>query len=119
MVIIYKIEFGNFIYFGSTKQLLCKRKGRHNQNLRDGYPQKLYVTARENNIEKLELIKLCECGDDERLLIENKYIQESTDKIILNSRLAHAAIDRRREIRRNYEASDRGKLMRKIRENKI
>jgi len=77
------------------------------------------VTARENNIEKLELIKLCECGDDERLLIENKYIEGSTDKIILNSRLAYADIDRKREQNRNYMNSEKGKLMRKIRENKI
>jgi hypothetical protein len=111
---IYKIEFDNYIYYGSTKQLLCKRQSRHNYNLRNNYKQKLYQIANKNNIEKLNCILLEECEEIERYYIENKYIKNNNDKIILNDRLAFANEERKKETNKNYRHSEKGKIQKKI-----
>jgi len=110
---IYKIEFDNYIYYGSTKQLLCKRQSRHNYNLRNNYKQKLYQIANENNIKKLNCILLEECEEIERYYIENKYIKNNNNKIILNDRLAFASKERKKEINKKYSQSEKGKLSKK------
>ena len=111
---IYKIEFDNYIYYGSTKQLLSIRQNRHNHNLRNNYKQKLYQIANKNNIEKLNCILLEECEEIERYYIENKYIKNNKDKIILNDRLAFASKERKKEIKKNYRQSEKGKLQKKM-----
>ena len=108
---IYKIEFDNYIYYGSTKQkLLSQRQSRHNYNLKHNPKQKLYKIANENNIEKLNCILLEECEEIERYYIENKYIKNNNDKIILNDRLAFANEERKKEIKKKYAQSEKGKI---------
>ena len=117
---IYKIEFLNYIYYGSTKQkYLSTRQARHNHNLKHNPKQKIYNVAKENNIEKLICELICECSEDDRLNKENEFIQDENDKIILNDRVAYSDIDRKREQKRRYEASEKGKHKRKLRESKF
>ncbi len=110
MVKIYKIEFGDYIYFGSTKQkYLSSRQSRHNHNLKHKPVQRIYKVAKENNISKLICELICECDADERLLKENELIQQSSDKTILNDRLAFCDEERKREIYMKYARSEKGK----------
>ena len=114
MVKIYKIEFGNYIYFGSTKQAyLTRRQSRHNYNLKHDPKQKLYRVAIEQNIHKLNCILLCECEDDERLKKENELIIGTTDKIILNERLALSDSHTVKMNNLKYSKSEKGKLQKK------
>ena len=113
MIKIYKIEFGDYIYYGSTKQKkLCKRQSRHNENLKNNSSQKLYRKARENNINKLICVLLFECNEEERFKKENDLIQGNVDKILLNERLAYVdperRLERHREINKKYYSSEKG-----------
>ena len=114
---IYKIEFNDCIYFGSTKQKLSKRQSGHNFNLKNKPNQKLYQEAIKNGIDKLECILICECSDEERYLKENELIKNTTDKIVLNMVDAIKDIEKRKEWNRNYQQSEKRKEYKKIYNN--
>ena len=101
---IYKIEFGDYIYYGSTKQMLCQRQSRHNCNLRDlTMKQNLYVKAREYGIKKLILIQIDECDEKDTPLIEERYIISPITKIVLNTRIPNSCRERKNKINREYK----------------
>jgi predicted peroxiredoxin len=107
---IYKIEFNDCVYFGSTKQkYLSSREARHNYNLKHCPVQKLYQEAIKQGIEKLECKLVYECSNEERLLKETELIKNTKDKIILNDRLAFCDLERRKQINRKYAMTERGK----------
>ncbi len=111
---IYKIEFGDYIYYGSTKQKkISQRQSRHNYNLRHNPKQPLYKQAKESGVEKLICEVICECNDEERFILENTFIRECP-KICLNDRCANLTpeeqIQRRVESRRKYVKTEKGKL---------
>ena len=78
MGIIYKIEIGEDLYIGSTKQKLNQRQTKHNQGLNNpndkNYNGYLYKFCREKKIEKIicELLETVE--DTELVLLEQEYI---------------------------------------------
>lgn len=107
---IYKIEFNNYIYFGSTKQkYLSRRESRHNYNLKHCPVQKLYQEAIKNGIDKLECQLICECSHEERLLKETELIKNTKDKISLNERFAFCDLERKKQTKRKYAMSELGK----------
>ena len=80
MGFIYKIEIGEDLYIGSTKQkYLCDRQKLHNHDLnnphRKNYNLLLYKFCREKKVKKIicELIEEVENG--ELLLLEQEYIK--------------------------------------------
>lgn len=101
---VYKIEIGDKIYYGSTKQQLCKRQSRHNWNLRNNPKQLLYKTCIEENIEKIICIGLYD-GDDYKEK-EQEYIR---DNMSLNMRHSILSIERKKETREKYLQSEKGK----------
>ena len=101
---VYKIEINDKIYYGSTKQQLCKRQSRHNYNLRNNPIQLLYKTCIEENIEKIICIELYD-GDDYKEK-EQSYIKNN---ISLNMRHSISSIERKKETHKKYIDSEKGK----------
>ena len=84
--IIYKIEFNDYIYIGSTVNFK-KRCSDHNHRLNnetDKSHLQLYTTARENGINQLILIQLEECNIDDRFIREQYYIDLNKNNKLLN-----------------------------------
>ena len=85
MATIYKIEVGEYIYYGSTKQRLCQRQDRHNESLRNGKKNyKIYQKCRELNINKIKCIEIEKCKLEERNTREGYYIRICNKDILLN-----------------------------------
>ena len=84
--IIYKIEFGDYLYVGSSKQkYLSQRQGNHNSRLRENKRQHfLYKKCRELGIEKIECIFIKNFYYD---TIEELVQEEEKYRIMLNSNL--------------------------------
>ena len=79
MGFIYKIEVGEELYVGSTKQkYLCRRQGQHNKILNNSkykdYNIYLYRFCREHNIEKIICELIEEVDNTELVLLEQEYI---------------------------------------------
>ena len=72
MCSIYKIDFNDCVYYGSTKLKLSQRQNHHNYNLKNRPNARLYKEAIKQGIEKLECVLVCECSNEERLLKENE-----------------------------------------------
>lgn len=85
MATIYKIEFDEYIYIGSTKDMK-QRQSRHNYVLNGNTDRshfRLYTTAREKGINCFELITIEECSIDDRFNREQHYIDvNNTDKLL-------------------------------------
>ena len=80
MGFIYKIEIGEDLYIGSTKQkYLCQRQSRHNHDLNNphskDYNSPLYKFCREHNVEKIICELLETVKDSELRIIEQEYIK--------------------------------------------
>jgi len=84
--IIYKIEFGDYLYIGSTKQkYLSTRQGNHNFRLRENKRQNfLYKKCRELGIEKIECNFIKNFYYD---TIEELVQEEEKYRIMLNANL--------------------------------
>ena len=100
MGFIYKIEIGEDLYIGSTKEkYLCQRQKRHNHGLNNpnsnDYNIPLYRFCREKKVEKIicELIEKVE--NDELLLLEQEYINMLEPS--LNSQRAYRTIEEHKE----------------------
>ena len=106
MGIVYQIIVGDRKYYGSTNQMLCKRQGRHNDNLRNQPNQLLYRTAIENNITKLICEKIYE-GDD-YLEYENNCIENDIN--CLNMRRSKGSEETRKQSNKKWRQSAKGKL---------
>lgn len=113
---IYKIEFNDCVYFGSTKQKLSRRQNEHNFRLKNNPKQKLYQEAIKQGIEKLECILICECSNEERYLKENELIKTATDKILLNSILAIEDKEKKKQYNKEYREKHREELKAKNKE---
>ena len=79
MGFIYKIEIGEDLYIGSTKEkYLCQRQKRHNHGLNNpnsnDYNIPLYRFCREKKVEKIICELIEEADNNELLLLEQKYI---------------------------------------------
>lgn len=111
---IYKIEFNDCVYFGSTKLKLIERQYQHNSRLKNRPTTRLYKEAIKNGIEKLECVLVCECSNEERYLKENEFIKNTTDKILLNTNLAIEDKEKTKEKKRQYYQTDQGKEIRRI-----
>lgn len=114
---IYKIEFNDFVYYGSTKQkLLSSRQAKHNYNLKHNPKQLLYSKAKDLGIDKLICKLICECNDLDRIEIENNLIN-SSKKECLNSRRVPYTEEERKikkiESNKKYYQSEKGKQKRK------
>ena len=119
---IYKIEFNDYIYYGSTKQqYLSRRQARHNHNLRHNPNQLLYRKANEEGIEKLVCELVCECEEHERLEMEDGLIV-ACDRQSLNERRAtlteEEKIQRKKESNQRYEKTEKGKYMKSLRDKR-
>ena len=78
--VIYKIEINeNDIYVGSTTQMLCKRQGQHNSDLKEYQNRKLYKSCIENNIDKIKCIWIADVeynSNAELRMVEEQYRTE-------------------------------------------
>lgn len=87
MATIYKIEFDEYIYIGSTVNMKCRQR-QHNHALRQNktihHKSALYATARENGINCIEMIELEECSIDDRFIREQHYIDLNKGDKLLN-----------------------------------
>lgn len=87
MATIYKIEFDEYIYIGSTKDMK-ERKRYHNYALRKNktihHKSRLYTIAREKGKKELELIAIEECSIDDRFIREQHYIDVNAGDKLLN-----------------------------------
>ena len=84
MATIYKIEVGEFIYYGSTKQKLYLRQASHNCTLKENSNRKLYNKCRELNINKIKCIKIENCKKEDRFIREDYYINNANKEYLLN-----------------------------------
>lgn len=75
MAHIYKIEVGDCLYIGSTKDMK-QRQYRHNSDIRIGTNYPIYNYCRENGIHKVELIDLEYVDIEDRFIVEQYYIDE-------------------------------------------
>tara|TARA_R110000824_G_scaffold27294_1_gene92875 strand:+ start:685 stop:1185 length:501 start_codon:yes stop_codon:yes gene_type:complete len=105
--IIYKIEFGNDLYVGSTKcYYLCERQAIHNSDYRnDKYVTKLlHKKAKENNIDKLKCIFICNFYFN---TIEELRQEEEKYRIELNATLntnkSFTTEEQKKEYQKKYE----------------
>ena len=96
--IIYKIEFNENLYVGSTIDL-HKRQIKHNSDYRKTKNYKLYEKAREYNIEEIELILLEEIEFED---IDELRIKEEEYRIKLNANLNEIACYRNDESYKEY-----------------
>ena len=106
MGIVYQIIVGDKKYYGSTIQMLCKRQGRHNENLRNNSKQVLYKSAIEKNITKLICEKIYE-GDD-YLDYENNCIENDIN--CLNMRRSKGSEETRKQSNKKWQQSAKGKI---------
>ena len=119
---IYKIEFNDCIYYGSTKQkYLSSRQSRHNHNLKHNPKQLLYSKANEQGIKNLVCELICTCNDSDRFKIENDLIN-SCEKECLNDRKANYTEEERKEKKKEnnkrYNQTDKGKYKKAIRDKR-
>lgn len=103
--IIYKIEFENEIYIGSTsKKYLCMRQAEHNNNLKNKPHQKLYKKCIENKIDKIKCIWVADIKydtNDEKRMIEEKYRKEMN--ATMNSVKCYRSLEEKKEDwKKNY-----------------
>jgi hypothetical protein len=106
--IIYKIEFYENLYVGSTINLI-KRQSKHNSNYKIGKLNiKLYETARENNIEKIECILLEEIEFDDIGELRKK---EEEYRVKLNANLNEKACFQSEEERKEYYEKKRDEIL--------
>ena len=85
--IIYKIEFGDYLYVGSTKSYyLSDRQSVHNDDLRKnkGKNRLINIKAKENGIDFLKCIFICNFYFD---TIEELRQEEEKYRIMLNANL--------------------------------
>ena len=76
MYFIYKIQFGDYIYIGSTKDI-NRRQYEHTYELRKGRKDwPLYNLARENGINYIECVEIEQVEEHERYTTEQYYIDE-------------------------------------------
>jgi hypothetical protein len=108
MGIIYKIQIGDLIYYGSTIQLLSRRQARHNHNLKHNPIQLIYKECIEQNISKIicEIVEIC--NNNQIKERENFYIKNCNNS--LNMRDALLTEQRKKETNKKYYQSEKGKL---------
>ncbi len=102
--IIYKIEIGQELYIGSTREILIERERKHNYMLKNKNIVKLYETCRTNNINKITLIEIEKVkveNKKELFIIEQKYINELQPT--LNMCKAHRTEEERKEHQKEYD----------------
>ena len=109
---IYKIEFGEYIYVGSTIQKLCERQKDHNYNLRtEKIKYKLYEVAREKNIGEIECILLKQVEFEE---VENLRKTEEEYRVKLNANLnvvaCYLSEEGKKEQKKEYREQNRDKI---------
>jgi hypothetical protein len=76
MYFIYKIQFKDYIYIGSTKDM-TRRQYEHNYELRKGRKDwPVYNLARENGFNYIECVEIEQVEDHERYTTEQYYIDE-------------------------------------------
>jgi len=119
---IYKIEFNDYVYYGSTKQkYLSVRQARHNHNLKHNPKQLLYKKAIEEGIDKIVCELICECEEHERFEIENRLIVACVKKS-LNERRAKLTEEeskqRKKESKKRYNQTEKGKYMKSLRDKR-
>ena len=87
MYYIYKIQFADYIYIGSTRSI-TDRQYEHNYELRrqrKDWP--LYKIAREQGIKFIECVEIEEVEEHERYTAEQYHLDEySNTYIVLNGR---------------------------------
>jgi hypothetical protein len=109
MGIIYKIQIGDLVYYGSTIQYyLSTRQARHNHNLKHNPIQLIYKECINQNISKIicELVETC--NNKQIKERENFYIQNCNNS--LNMRYALLTEQRKKETQKKYYQSEKGKL---------
>jgi predicted GIY-YIG superfamily endonuclease len=104
MAYIYKIEIGDYIYYGSTTDIK-RRQREHNCKLksRDYY---LYQKCRELNILKIKCIQIEKCKEDNRIEREGYYIRNCNKDILLNKQIAGST---RKETQKIYRDNNKDK----------
>jgi len=88
MATIYKIEVGEFIYYGSTKKKLIHRQTNHNTKLKNNSTFPIYKKCRDLNIEKIKCIEIEKCKLEDRFIREGYYIRNCNKDILLNYQTA-------------------------------
>ena len=73
--IVYKVEVGDKVYYGSTTQKLCNRQARHNFNLKQKNGSNFYKECLKQKIEKIICKEIYRGGN---------YIQKENEYIINN-----------------------------------
>lgn len=120
MATIYKIEFNEYIYIGSTIQKLYNRRRYHNYALRQNkdihHKSRLYTTARENGINRFELTEIEQCNIDERLNREQYYIDLNKGDKLLNCYNTYGGD--KTEYNRKYGQENKDKINKRRRELK-
>ena len=122
---IYKIEFNDNLYIGSTiMKYLSQRQQAHNKDYKIGKKFKLYEECKKHNIEKIKCILLEEVDINDKLelsIIEQRYIEEL--KPNLNMVSAHLSlIENRRKCnirQKKYYEDHRDKILEKKKNKKI
>lgn len=109
MGIIYKIEVGEMIYYGSTIQkLLSMRQSRHNFNLRSCPNQYIYKECIANNIDKIICVFVEMCENSKIKERENFYIQNCINS--MNMRYSLLTKEKKDKTRKKYYSSEKGKI---------
>ena len=109
MGIIYKIQIGDLVYYGSTIQnYLCRRQARHNYNLKHNPIQLIYKECMNQNISKIICEVVETCDNKQIKERENFYIQNCNNS--LNMRIAFLTEQQHKETQRKYYESEKGKL---------
>jgi len=112
---VYKIEIGENIYIGSTKQKLKERQLQHNNRLQQNIRKnKLYEKCRENNITEIICIPLEDKEIENELeikILEQEYIEK------LNPSLNHNASHRPEEYSKEFKKEYSKEYGKEYREN--
>jgi hypothetical protein len=117
--IIYYIELDDEYYIGSTKQKLCKRQAKHNEDYRkEKCKSKLYERARELGIEKINCVWIEDIifNSIEELRAREEYWRKKykdEKNSNLNSQVCFQTLEEKKEYDNNYnqlqETKDRKK----------
>lgn len=101
---VYKIQDGDFKYYGSTSLPLKKREHNHNSNLKSRN-NKLYKYFRNNGIERIKLEEISKYDNrEDALKAENELIRSLASDICLNERCSYLTPEEKKEKKKdNYE----------------
>tara|TARA_R110002020_G_scaffold7745_1_gene32166 strand:- start:994 stop:1545 length:552 start_codon:yes stop_codon:yes gene_type:complete len=115
--IVYKIEFNDEIYIGSTEQKLCSRQAKHNNYIKKYPNRKLYKKCIEEGIEKIKCIWVADIefnSTAEKRAIEEEYRKDLN--ATLNSIRCYTTLEEYKQDKKEYYEKNKEQLKEKYKD---